>query len=87
MRGDVNGDNQVTVADATLIQQKVAEMDVPDFNMKAGDVDGNGLYVSDATWIQRYAAEYKDNPYQIGEIFSDDPEPLRDEYELPFVPY
>lgn len=88
IRGDVDGNGFVTVADATWVQKKIAEMQTPDFNFAAGDVDGNGLYVSDATSIQRYAAEFAENPYHIGEIVYEEsePEPSRDEYELPFVP-
>ena len=90
LRGDVNGDYFITVMDATLVQFKVAELATPDYNFDAGDINGDGLYVSDATSIQRYVAEFEENPYHIGEWVNEDdstvPEPSRDDYELPFVP-
>lgn len=76
--------------DATLVQFRIAELNTPGHNFKAGDVNGDGLYVSDATSIQRYAAEFAENPYHIGEWVNESgttvPEPSRDQYELPFVP-
>ena len=83
-RGDANNDGFVSISDATTIQRKLAEFST-DINLKAADVDGNGLDIADATNIQRYLAEF-DDPYHIGEFVSDNTEPTRDEYELPFIP-
>ena len=47
--------------------------------IKAADVTGEGLDISDATAIQMYLAEYE-NTYKIGETV------IYDEYELPFIP-
>ena len=57
--GDVNGDGEVTIIDATWIQRKLAELDVPDsFNDEAADVDGDGVVtIFDATGIQRYLVD------------------------------
>ena len=54
--GDSNGDNLVTVADATLIQKVAAGFEtLTDKYVKAADVDGNGtINIKDATLIQKY---------------------------------
>lgn len=56
--GDANGDNLITIADATLIQKAAASLDtVADKYIKAADVDGNGeINIKDATLIQKYIA-------------------------------
>ena len=64
--GDVDGDDEVSIIDATLIQRKLVEMPVSIFNELAADIDGNGLDITDATYIQRYLAEIP-TPYLIGE--------------------
>ena len=70
--GDADGDGEVTSIDVTLIQRRIADMDVPysDDILMNGDADGNGvLEITDATWIQRYLAEF-DVPYPIGEAMT-----------------
>lgn len=54
--GDSNGDNLVTVADATLIQKVAAGFEtLTDKYVKAADVDSNGtINIKDATLIQKY---------------------------------
>ena len=79
--GDADGDGSVTVLDATAVQRKVVGLPVPKFNEKAADVDGAGLDIADATFIQRAAAKI-DVPYPIGETIGGFP---GDEYELPIV--
>lgn len=56
MLGDVDGDGEITVFDASLIQQYIAQMIAEDqLNMKAADVDGDGtVTIYDASLIQRY---------------------------------
>ena len=56
MLGDANGDNLITVADATLIQKINAEFEtLHDEYIKAADIDGNGsINIKDATLIQKY---------------------------------
>lgn len=56
--GDANGDNLITIADATLIQKSAAGLDtVADKYIKAADVDGTGeINIKDATLIQKYIA-------------------------------
>ena len=59
----------VSINDVTEIQKKIAEIDVPNFNEKAADIDGNGLNISDGTSIQRYLAGYGDEN-RIGELIT-----------------
>ena len=56
MLGDANGDNLITVADATLIQKSAVGLDtIADKYIKAADVDGNDdINIKDATLIQKY---------------------------------
>ena len=44
----------------------LADIPVAEFNIKAADIDGNGLTIDDAINIQRFLAKY-DDPYHIGE--------------------
>ncbi len=82
LRGDANGDGQITIADVTAIQRKLLSVSVTPFNAEGADVDGKGLNLADAIWIQRYLVGYGNNPYHIGtKVYNDD-----DEYELPFIP-
>lgn len=85
-RGDADGDGTVTIRDVTEIQRKLSSISTPNFNEKAADIDGNNLDIDDATNIQRYLAKF-DNLYQIGEFITNNTEPTKDEYELPFIPW
>lgn len=76
-RGDADKDGEITSADVTWIQRKIANRTVEPFNKTAADVDKEGLEIIDATYIQRYLAKGP-NPYKVGELF--------DPYELPFIP-
>ncbi|MBQ9247261.1 MAG: leucine-rich repeat protein [Ruminococcus sp.] len=67
MIGDTDGDEEVTISDATLIQRQLADIPVFAFDEKAADVDGNGLSITDVTQIQRYLAGI-DDPCNIGEM-------------------
>ena len=57
--GDVDGDGEVTITDATLIQRyDVMMIDLTDKQLKAADVDGDGIVsIIDVTWLQRYLAD------------------------------
>ena len=66
IRGDVNGDKQITVSDVVLMQRKLLGASVTSFNDEAADVDGNGLNLSDIVRVQRYLLGYENNPYNIG---------------------
>lgn len=91
VRGDADGDGEITVIDATVIQRVLADIPTASFYEKAADVDNNGLDITDATMIQRKLAEIAD-PYGIGEIVTDTVvptetiTPTQAEYELPFIP-
>ena len=78
IRGDADRNGEVESVDVTLILRKLIDMPVPTFDERAADVDGNGLEIYDATFIQRYLVGFS-NPYQIGKTV------VFDEYELPVV--
>lgn len=91
--GDANSDGVVTISDVTAVQMVLADISVPEFNEKAGDIDGNGLDINDAHNIQRYVAMYEDL-LGIGETITvAEPTTQKptyayktDPYELPFIP-
>ena len=67
--GDVDGDGDVSIIDATIIQRVLADMITDEDGMYTlrGDVDGDGeLSVTDVTFIRRYCALLY-TPYPIGE--------------------
>ena len=56
--GDVDGDDEVTIIDATCIQRKLANIPTATFVEAAADADGDGgLTIIDATVIQRHLAQ------------------------------
>ncbi len=57
--GDVNGDGEVTIDDATAIQKYVADMtEFDDARFSAADVNNDGdLTIDDAILVQKYVAE------------------------------
>lgn len=66
--GDVDGDGEVTVIDATAIQRKLAGLDVDNYNEAAADADGDGkVTIVDATEIQRWLAGLQANE-NIGKV-------------------
>ena len=65
--GDADGDDFVTILDATVIQRKLANFEVGDYNATAADADGDGtVTILDATAIQRKLAGFDDG-HPIGE--------------------
>ena len=55
--GDVDGDGEVTIIDATYIQRVLADLPVQAYNAAAADTDRDGeVTILDATNIQRYIA-------------------------------
>ena len=59
MIGDVDGDNEVTILDATALQRRLADIPTKSYNEKAADVDGEaGVSILDATAIQRWLAGF-----------------------------
>ena len=69
LRGDVDGDGVVTIADATLLQRYFAEYAVADRAriVKCGDANCDGkLNIRDVTAIQRYLADFSTGDSQIG---------------------
>lgn len=64
--GDADGDEEITITDATSIQRHTAEMEQPTFCDYVSDVDSDDeIDISDATAIQRYMADME-TPYPIG---------------------
>ncbi|MBQ6153074.1 MAG: dockerin type I repeat-containing protein [Ruminococcus sp.] len=57
-KGDADGDNTVTILDATTVQKRLATLigDPDGMLTIRGDIDGDGLNVLDATYIQKYLA-------------------------------
>jgi hypothetical protein len=57
--GDVDGDSNITIMDATAIQRHVAKnLTLTDEQLALGDTDKDGkISVMDATAIQRYVAK------------------------------
>ena len=67
IKGDADGDGEVTVLDATAIQRKLAAYTATSFNETAADADGDGrVTIIDATHIQRHIAGLP-SPAGIGE--------------------
>ena len=66
--GDVDGDGDVSVADATYIQRILAEIEIPFYLEKeVSDVDGDGeVTIIDATFIRRWLVNLP-APEGIGE--------------------
>jgi hypothetical protein len=67
INGDADGDGDISIFDATCLQRLLAEMirDTDGMIAIRGDVDKNGLSITDATLIQRYLAGFPNN-HQIG---------------------
>ena len=91
--GDANSDGVVTISDVTAVQMVSADISAPEFNEKAGDIDGNGLDVTDAHNIQRYVSMYEDLLGIGGTVTETVPTTQKptnayktDPYELPFIP-
>ena len=60
--GDVDGDDEVTIIDATCIQRKLASIATAKFVEAAADTDKDGeLTIIDATVIQRWLAQLPTN--------------------------
>jgi hypothetical protein len=66
--GDANGDGDVDIVDATIIQRYLADFDVNNEYavLNYGDVTGDGIDILDATYVQRFLAQFHD-PYRIGQ--------------------
>ena len=91
--GDANSDGVVTISDVTAVQMVSADISAPEFNEKAGDIDGNGLDVTDAHNNQRYVAMFEDLLGIGGTVTVAEPTTQKptnayktDPFELPFIP-
>ena len=65
--GDADGDGSVTAIDATFVLRYLIKLSVPNVEIveRNGDIDGEGLDITDATYIQRYVV-LVETPYEIG---------------------
>ena len=74
LRGDADGDGEISSVDATVVQRVVSAIypDTDGSMSKRGEVTGDTLTILDATEIQRYLSCFE-NTYHIGEICDTDP--------------
>lgn len=69
--GDADGDGEVGILDATVIQRRLAMMEVPEYDEAAADVDRDGkVTIIDVTYIQRYDV-FMTVEYPIGELIAE----------------
>lgn len=73
--GDANGDGEITLMDATVIQRYLSYLPVsaPDIVARNGDITGEGIEVSAAAWIQRHVDKMV-IPYEVGKVVTIYPE-------------
>ena len=71
--GDIDGDGEITIQDATLIQRRGVEMEVfTALQEKLADVDGDGrVSILDVTCVQRYIAELGEGSGNTGKKLSE----------------
>lgn len=69
--GDVNGDGNISVSDATEIQKALTDLsELSGEQLKLADVNGdNRITVRDATCIRKYLANYEKGFGKTGEVF------------------
>ncbi len=69
--GDVNGDDAISIGDATVVQRHIADLESPEgIYLYAADINQDGnVDISDAAAIQMFLAKY-DLPYTIGDILT-----------------
>ena len=72
MYGDVDGDGDVTIDDATLIQKAAIELvSFTNLQMQLADVNGDGrVSILDVTCVQKYLAENTTGCGKTGEAMS-----------------
>lgn len=68
--GDTDGNGTVALTDVTAVQYRLAGLSALSLDERAADVDGEGLGITDATWIQRFLTEME-IPYPIGDFIFD----------------
>lgn len=73
LRGDADGDGEITSVDVTVIQRVLsgAYPDEEGMIKKRGAVTGDELSLPDATALQRYLALFSDH-YHIGEMCTEE---------------
>ena len=58
--GDADGDGTITIMDATTIQRHLVDiLQLSEERLKAADISGDGIDITDATQIQRWLAAYQ----------------------------
>ena len=72
--GDADGDGTITIMDATTIQRHLVDiLLLSEERLKAADISGDGIDITDATQIQRWLAAYQVS-YPIGELIEHEEE-------------
>ena len=72
--GDADGDGTITIMDATTIQRHLVDiLQLSEERLKAADISGDGIDITDATQIQRWLAAYQVS-YPIGELIEHEEE-------------
>lgn len=72
LKGDADGDNSISILDATTIQKTLASLIFDTDGMIAlrGEVGGDTLDITDATYIQKYLAQIPTDVQDIDTIVS-----------------
>lgn len=65
MRGDVNGDGEITMMDVRVLRQYLADMiELTETQKKAADVNGDGeITMMDVRWLRQYLADMRDENF------------------------
>ena len=86
LRGDADGDGEISSIDVTIVQRVIAGAVIDSDGTVAlyCDVTGDGLSLPDVTAIQRYLAGLKDN-YRVGVPYYDDPYDPTEDNQLPIL--
>lgn len=71
--GDVDGNGEITIADATAVQRYAIDLHVENFNAKVADVNGDKrISILDVTCIQKYIAEHTTGTGKTGQPYDGD---------------
>ena len=85
LKGDADGDNSISILDATVIQKTLASIifDTDGMISLRGEIGGDGLDITDATYIQKYLAQI---PVDVDDIGMEKTVEIQDSTEPPTTP-
>ena len=65
MRGDLDGDGEITMMDVRVLRQYLDELiELTETQKKAADVDGDGeITMMDVRWLRQYLDELRDENF------------------------